>query len=85
MYFSLYDNEINLPTYLYKLQKTYRVNITKVARKYCKKRLVKNIKLSEGEKEKKKRQYWRERYKNLFENEKQKLLKLEKVLYNMEK
>ena len=79
MYFSLYHDEINLPTYLYKLQKIYRVNITKVARKDCKKGLLK-ISNSPKRKRKKKRQYWRERYKNLFENEKQKLLKLEKVL-----
>ena len=66
------------------MSKTLSANIIKKVKKDYKKKLIKDIKVF-LKKKKKKREDGRERYKNLVEDEKQKLVEYRKKYYRMRK
>ena len=68
-----------------KCLKLYRLNIIKKIKKERKRKLVKDIKIFLKKKKKKKRQYGLECYKNLSDDEKQKLIEYRKKYYRMRK
>ena len=66
-----------------KYLKHYQLKIIKKIKKDYKKMLMKDIKIFLKKKKKKKQQYGRECYKNLSEDEKQKLVEYRKKFYGM--
>ena len=66
-----------------KCLKLYQLNIIKKINKNYNKNLMKDIKIFLKKKKKKKQQYGLERYKNLSEDEKQKLVEYRKKYYRM--
>ena len=68
-----------------KCLKTYQLNIIKKIKKNCKKKLLKDIKVFVKKRKKKKQQYGCERYKNLSEDKKSKLVEFRKRYKKLEK
>ena len=72
-------------SYISKCLKIYQRNIINKIKKDNRRKLVKDIKIFLKKKKKEKQQYCCECYKNISENEKQKLVKYRKKYYRMRK